>query len=168
MPSVAYLDFIEQKRRRDPDTGFAPEAIADALYPFQRDLTEWALRRGRSAIFADCGLGKTPIQLEWARQVCETVDGDVLIVAPLAVSSQTAREGVKFDIDVTPCREIEDVREGINITNYERLERFVGSRVGRDRSGRVLDPQGVRRQDARGVDPVGAAVPVPIVLHRYP
>ena len=67
--SVAYLEFIEQKHRRDPDTGFAPDAISDALYPFQCDLTEWALQRGRSAIFADCGLGKTPMQLEWARQI---------------------------------------------------------------------------------------------------
>lgn len=119
-----YADFIERKTRRDPETGFEPVEIADALYPFQRDLAEWALRRGRAAIFADCGLGKTPIQLEWAHRVAAHTGGNVLILAPLAVSSQTAREGVKFSINVTVCREREDVRSGVNIANYERLDRF--------------------------------------------
>src|SRR5262245_17544651 len=121
---TAYAEFIERKTRRDPDSGFEPADITDALYPFQRDLTEWALRRGRAAIFADCGLGKTPIQLEWAYRVHRETGCDVLILAPLAVSAQTAREGEKFAIPVTVCREIEDVRPGVNITNYERLPRF--------------------------------------------
>lgn len=123
--STAYAEFIERKTRLDPETGFDPDFLSEQLYPFQRDLTEWALRRGRAAIFADCGLGKTPIQLEWAQRVYERSDGGVLIVAPLAVSTQTVREGEKFGIEVTPCREPQDVRSGVCITNYERVERFM-------------------------------------------
>jgi superfamily II DNA or RNA helicase len=88
------------------------------LFPFQADIVRWALRRGRAAIFADCGMGKTAMQLEWARQV----PGRVLIAAPLAVSTQTVREGVKFGIDVSYCTE--DNGSRIVVTNYERLENF--------------------------------------------
>lgn len=66
------------------------------LYRFQKDIVRWALAKGRAAVFADCGLGKTPIQLEWASQIIKTQGGMVLILAPLAVASQTAAEGVKF------------------------------------------------------------------------
>ena len=137
--SVAYADFIERKMRRDPETGFFPPELSDALYPFQREITEWALRRGRAAIFADCGLGKTPMQLEWAHRVVRETGGDVLILAPLAVSSQTAREGDKFSVDVNVCREASDIRPGVNITNYERLERFWD----RDWAGVVLDESSI-------------------------
>lgn len=135
----AYAEFIERKLRRDPESGFVPTEIADALYPFQRELTEWSLRRGRAAIFADCGLGKTPMQLEWAHRVWRETGRDVLILAPLAVSAQTAREGEKFSIEVTVCREIEDVRPGVNITNYERLPRFESW----DWAGIVLDESSI-------------------------
>jgi hypothetical protein len=137
--STAYAEFIEQKMRRDPETGFVPVEISDALYPFQRDLTEWSLRRGRAAIFADCGLGKTPMQLEWAHRVHRETGRDVLILAPLAVSAQTAREGEKFSIPVTVCRETGDVRPGVNITNYERLDRFAQ----RDWQGVILDESSI-------------------------
>jgi len=139
LSALAYSEFIERKTRRDPETGFEPDELSPMLYPFQRDLTEWALRRGRGAIFADCGLGKTPMQLEWAQRVYERGDGDVLIVAPLAVSSQTVREGEKFNVDVTPCREASDVLAGVNITNYERLERFMDM----DWAGIVLDESSI-------------------------
>lgn len=107
-------------------SGFAltREALAAHLFDFQRDIVLWALRRGKAAIFADCGLGKTPMQLEWARHVAERAGGRVLLVAPLAVAQQTVREGAKFGVTVTLCREQADVRDGINITNYERLARF--------------------------------------------
>lgn len=137
--NTAYADFIERKTRRDPETGFVPTIVSDALYPFQRDLVEWALRRGRAAIFADCGLGKTPMQLEWAYRVHRETGGDVLILAPLAVSAQTAREGEKFSIPVHVCREAGDVGAGVNITNYERLDRFAA----RDWAGLVLDESSI-------------------------
>lgn len=121
-----YDRFIESKRRRVEAVGFEARAISSKLFDWQADIVRWACRRGRSAIFADCGLGKTPMQIEWAREVCEHTGGDVLILAPLAVSAQTQREGRKFGVDVTVCRELEDVRTGLNVANYERLERFKG------------------------------------------
>lgn len=96
------------------------------LYPFQRDIVRWALAKGRAAIFADCGLGKTPMQLEWAHRVVTERGGMVLILAPLAVAGQTAAEGVKFGIDVTICETKADLKPGINITNYEKLGKFEG------------------------------------------
>ncbi len=94
------------------------------LFDFQSDIVRWALRRGRAAIFADCGLGKTAMQLEWARCVSNHADKPVLIIAPLAVSSQTLNEGLKFNTPVTRCRAQADVVSGINITNYEMIEHF--------------------------------------------
>jgi len=137
----SYEEFLESKRIASRPSGFEvpAESISDRLFPFQREIVRWALRRGRSAIFADCGLGKTPMQLEWARHVHEKTDRNVLILAPLAVSSQTQREGVKFDIEVNVCREPEDVRPGINVTNYERLDRFVDM----EWSGIVLDESSI-------------------------
>lgn len=119
-----YQEFIERKRVADPPTGFDPTGINEQLFPFQRDIVRWACRRGRAAIFADCGLGKTPMQLEWSRLVSEKTGGPVLILAPLAVSRQTKREGEKFNVKVTICRSQDDIRDGVNITNYEMLEHF--------------------------------------------
>jgi hypothetical protein len=122
--SATYLDFLARKRPGPLAHGFDPPAINERLYEFQRDVTVWALRAGRAAIFADCGLGKTPMQLEWAHRVVEHTGGDVLILAPLAVSGQTMREAERFGIEARVVREPEDLRPGISITNYERYERF--------------------------------------------
>lgn len=108
-------------------------------YRFQKDIVRWALAKGRAAVFADCGLGKTPIQLEWASQIIKTQGGMVLILAPLAVASQTAAEGVKFGVPVTVCQSAEDLRPGVNITNYERLDKFAGQTF----SGVVLDESSI-------------------------
>ena len=96
------------------------------LFPFQRDLTRWAIRKGRAALFADTGLGKTFMQLEWARLSA----GRSLIVAPLSVARQTAREAAKLGLAVTICRTQADVRDGINVTNYEMIEHFDPSGFG--------------------------------------
>lgn len=119
-----YDEFLERKEIVDVRSGFEPKTINPMLYDFQAAITRWALRRGRAAIFCDCGLGKTPMQLEWARQVHDHTGGSVLILAPLAVSTQTQREGVKFGIPVTVCESQDDVVDGINITNYEKLHKF--------------------------------------------
>lgn len=108
------------------------------LFPFQADIVRWALKRGRAAIFADCGMGKTPMQLEWARVIADT-RGPVLILAPLAVAQQTVREGQKFGIDVYYCREQPKVLRGITITNYEMLEHFDPSAF----QGIVLDESSI-------------------------
>lgn len=119
-----YEEFLKNKEIIDAQSGFDPGQINPMLYDFQAAITRWALRRGRAAIFCDCGLGKTPMQLEWARHVSEHTGNAVLILAPLAVSNQTQREGVKFGISVNICESQDDVINGINITNYEKLHKF--------------------------------------------
>lgn len=138
---MSYAEFLASKRIVDEPTGLDVDRaeLGQHLYPFQRDIVEWALRRGRAALFADCGLGKTPMQLEWARVVHERTGRDVLLLAPLAVSAQTAREGEKFGVPVTVCRDGADVRRGVNVTNYERLERFRAEDFG----GLVLDESSI-------------------------
>ena len=115
-----YDAFIQSKSRTIPFAGHDPVGLSSDLFPFQRDITTWAVRRGRAAIWADCGLGKTFMQLEWARNI----DGDVIVLAPLAVAEQTQREGEKFGINVHVCGSQDDVNPGINITNYEKLGKF--------------------------------------------
>lgn len=113
-----YTQFLSRKRFTDEASGIVPAPVSDRLFQFQKDIVKWALRRGRAAIFADCGMGKTAMQLEWARQV----PGRVLIAAPLAVSAQTVREGGKFGVDVSYSTS--DNGERVVVTNYERLENF--------------------------------------------
>ena len=117
-----YSEFIATKAHIDIPTGLTIDGdlISPMLFDFQRDIVLWALRRGRASIFADCGLGKTPMQLEWARHI----PGNVLILAPLAVSHQTIREGEKFGVDVSYARSQDDITGKITITNYEMLEHF--------------------------------------------
>lgn len=118
---MKYEEFLEQKRIVDVPTGLnVIPALNPKLFDFQRAIVSWALRRGRSAIFADCGLGKTFMQLEWAR----CVPGRVLVLAPLAVATQTEREGVKFGIDVKYARKPEYSTGKITTTNYEMLDHF--------------------------------------------
>lgn len=123
----SYSEFLDAKRAIIPPVGFEPANINEKLYPFQRDIVAWACRKGKACVFADCGMGKTAMQLEWANQVCKhTSNAKVLIVAPLAVSAQTVREGRKFDIEVNRCRAASELVDGINITNYEMLHAFEG------------------------------------------
>ena len=119
-----YQEFLASKAMRVVECGFAADEINPMLFPFQRDITKWALKKGKAAIFAGCGLGKTPIQLEWAAKVCRQTDGNVLILAPLAVANQTLQEGKKFGIEAVICESQADIKPGINITNYEKLQKF--------------------------------------------
>jgi superfamily II DNA or RNA helicase len=120
-----YSEFLNKKLVSDIDTGiFEDVKLNSHLFDFQKDIVKWSLRRGRAAIFADCGLGKTIIQLEWAHQVNKHTGKNVLILAPLAVALQTKNEGEKFGINVKVCRTQNDVEDGINITNYEMLSHF--------------------------------------------
>ena len=119
-----YEDFLKSKEIRYDSCGFEPETDNPKLFQWQSDIVRWALMKGRSAIFADCGLGKTPMQLQWASEVSKHEGKPVLICAPLAVAKQTQREGVKFDVPVTVCRKSVDVKPGVNVTNYEMLEHF--------------------------------------------
>lgn len=121
---IAYADFIEQKASRKLESGFAPSRWLLPLFRWQKEIVESACRAGRFAIFADCGMGKTMMQLEWAAQVLEHIGGKALVVAPLAVAEQTRREGEKFGLNVRVCRDGGDLEDGISIVNYEMLHRF--------------------------------------------
>lgn len=137
-----YVEFLGRKRIMASSCGFEPSDINSMLFDWQRDIVRWACKKGRAALFEDCGLGKTPQQLEWARQITMQVGGNVLVVAPLAVSQQTKREGEKFGIETHICRKVSDVCDGINITNYEMLEHFRP-----DFAGIVLDESSILKGD---------------------
>lgn len=124
MPSD-YDKFLARKALVVPPCGIQePPPLHPSLFPFQADITHWALRRGRAALFEECGLGKSRQALEWARVVCEHSVGSVLILTPLAVAPQFVREGAAIGLPVTHAREAADIRPGINVTNYERFDRF--------------------------------------------
>lgn len=121
-----YDSFLAAKRLLAPACGFDVDdaAINQMLFPFQRDIVRWALKRGKAAVFAHTGLGKGPIQMEWCRHVHEHTGRNVLLLAPLAVSQQFKREAEKFHVAVHVCKTQADVQPGINITNYERCKDF--------------------------------------------
>lgn len=120
-----YNDFLAARRDLKSEGGFAPTWIPDFLFDFQRSLVEWSVRRGRAAIFADCGLGKTPMQLVWAENVVRHTARPVLVACPLAVSFQIVEQATRFGMEAVRVRD-GVVPEGarIIVTNYERLHLF--------------------------------------------
>lgn len=121
----SYKDFLNSKIISDVPTGiFDTININNILFDYQQDIVRWAIKRGRSAIFADCGLGKTFMQIEWCRIIQEKTGKKVLILAPLSVSVQTKKEAEKLGVSIALCRKSTDVKDGINITNYEMLDHF--------------------------------------------
>lgn len=140
---MTYADFLAAKRISDPATGFAdPPPMPEWMSPHQRDITAWALRRGRAAIFAGTGLGKTACELVYGREVAGLTGKPVLLLAPLGVTAQHVDEAVKWSIDGvamvrSPADFTPDVRVGV--TNYAKLERFDMSRFG----GVILDESSI-------------------------
>lgn len=118
-----YRGFLDRKTHLGNQSGFSPLFMPDFLFPFQRALTTWALEKGRCAIFADCGLGKTPMQLVWAQNVVEKTCKPVLVLTPLSVGAQTVREAEKFGIEAKQSRDGQ-VAAPITITNYQQLHKF--------------------------------------------
>jgi hypothetical protein len=132
--ALDYHSFLEQKAQLAPDAGFNPVWLPDFLFDFQSALTELGVRKGRFALFADCGLGKSPMQLVWAENIVRKTNKPVLLLTPLAVSGQTVREAEKFGIEATRSND-GTVHRGITVTNYERLQYFTPS----DFAGVVCD-----------------------------
>jgi hypothetical protein len=125
-----YAAFLDRKAQIDGEHGFAPLAMPSWLFDFQASLVEWALRKGRAAIFADCGLGKTAMELVWSDNVVRKTNGNVLLLTPLAVTHQIQAEADRFGIEAKVSRD-GTVHRGITIANYEKLhlfdsDRFVG------------------------------------------
>lgn len=132
-----YLEFLNKKSEAKADTGFEVSELNDKLKPFQAHIIKIALKKGCYAIFADTGLGKTFMQLEWAHRVNEHTNKPVLILAPLAVSGQTIKEGLEFNIEVEKLKN--NVENKIYITNYEQLKNIDCSVF----SGIVLDESSI-------------------------
>lgn len=122
----SYQDFLSSKRILSEACGFKVKdsKLNPMLKDFQRDVLMWDVRRGKPANFLLTGLGKGPIQMDWARLVLEHTNKPTLIAAPLAVAQQFKRESEKFGIEVNLCKSQADVRKSVNITNYDRLDAF--------------------------------------------
>lgn len=134
-----YYKFLEHKKQEIKDSGFRVDEkdMNPILFPFQRYCVSNALRKGRYALFEDCGLGKTIQQLEWATHIVNHTDKPVLIIAPLAVVGQTINEGEKFGYEIT---ELEGrPTKGIYVTNYDNIRNVVA----KDYSGVVLDESSI-------------------------
>jgi hypothetical protein len=134
----SYELFLRKKHQFVGSDQYSKPDLPEFLFPFQRTLTEWALKKGRAAIFADCGLGKTPISLVWASNVAKKTGKPVLILTPLAVAHQFVAEGEKFGIFVRHCKSRE-VGKPISVTNYEKLHHFSPS----DWGGVVCDESSI-------------------------
>ena len=136
-----YQRFLQSKKQIAVSSGFEKpkEQMCKAMFEWQKDIVYWALRKGRCALFEDCGLGKTIQSLEWAKSVSEHTKKPVLIVCPLSVAEQTKREGKKFGFSVSVVRDQSQVIDCINVTNYEMLDHFDASVFG----GVVLDESSI-------------------------
>ena len=137
-----YEQFLQDKENSIVSSGFTVNRsdLNKAAFNFQKDIITWALEKGKAAILTGCGTGKTLMQCEWARNVCDHTGGNVLIVAPLSVVEQTRREALKFNIgNITVCRSSDDVQPGINITNYEMIQHFYADMF----DGVVLDESSI-------------------------
>lgn len=141
---MKYQDFLKTKLSISQASGFKPNKINDKLFDFQKLIVTRALEQGKFAIFADCGMGKSIMQLEWAYQVHQHTQSPVLILAPLAVSKQTKSEGAKFGYQVNIVEDQDQIVNGINITNYEKLHKFNAEAF----SGIVLDESSILKNFA--------------------
>lgn len=140
---MSYAEFLERKTQAGADSGFAPLWMPDFLFDFQSSIVDWAIRKGRAAIFADCGLGKTPMGLVWASNVVRKTGKPVLYLTPLAVGPQTVREAQKFGIDARVSLAGESSGH-IIVANYERLHYFKSD----DFSGVVCDESSILKSFA--------------------
>lgn len=125
MSDIEYAEFLARKAQLDPPTGLTiiPD-LPEQLFDFQRDIVRWALRRGRAAIFAQTGLGKSFMELAWGRAIYQATGGNVLLLTPLAVAGQMVREAEKFGLPAKQCATQDEVEPGITVTNYAKLHHF--------------------------------------------
>ena len=137
--AIDYHEFVRAKSRHEAATGFDPGEVGGALFDFQKAIVRWACRRGRAAIFANTGLGKTAMQTTWAALVSAHTGLPVLIVAPLCVARQTVTEAAKFGHDVRYVRTMPTDPAGLYVTNYEMLDEFDPAQFG----GIVLDESSI-------------------------
>ena len=138
---MTYEQFIDKKKIESTSCGFDinRQYLNQRAFEWQKDIIRWMLKKGRAEGWEDCGLGKTVQQLEWANQVCKHMHTSVLLFTPLAVAPQTKREGEKFGISTNIAESQSDIKTGINITNYEKMDKFDLPKFG----GVVLDESSI-------------------------
>lgn len=143
-----YDNYVSSKIIEAAPVGFevAPEALNHRLFPYQADIVRWALRRGRAALFEYPGLGKSIQEWEFARHTSRYTDMPAIIFAPLSVSEQMAMEAPEFGYDINICKTRQDVRSGINITNYEKLHHFSPEDFG----AIIMDESGILKAGSFG------------------
>ncbi len=144
---VSYTDFLQRKAQLSDGTGFEPGELPPGMFPFQRDLTDWAIRQGRGAIFADCGMGKTFMELAWADQVYRHTGRPVILFTPLAVGFQVEAEAARWGYDAAISRD-GSTPAPITVTNYEQIDKFNPAAFGGvvcDESSAIKSFDGVRR-----------------------
>jgi hypothetical protein len=149
--TTAYEQFIREKSQHTGGDGFEPVDLPEFLYPFQKHLVEWSLRRGRAAIFADCGMGKTAMELVFGDQCVRKTNRPVLLATPIAVGAQMVQEAEKFGIEAKRSRDGKfDGTACIWITNYEQLHKFdpadFAAFIGDESSG-IKDAKSERKHD---------------------
>lgn len=145
---AAYREFLARRAQLDGMAGFEPSWIPDFLFGFQQDLTAWAVRIGRGALFEDCGLGKSVQELVWAQNVHAHTGRPVLLLTPLAVGPQMEAEAAKFGIEAAVSRDGRPAA-AVTVTNYERLHLFSPgdfAGVACDESSAIKDFDGIRRK----------------------
>lgn len=138
-----YHEFLRRKAIYDPPTGMDHGKLPSMLKPFQHDIVSWALRRGRAAIFAGTGLGKSFMELSWAQEVSRHTRKPVLMFTPLAVGPQMVREASKFGIDAKLAQSQSEVLDGIYVTNYQKMPHFNLAMFG----GVVLDESSILKNE---------------------
>lgn len=144
-----YSEFINKKLSHIPPSGLSAKVRIDELFPHQVDLSNWSLSRGRSAIFADTGLGKMRMEIAWADAVNFYTGHDVLILCPLAVAAQIVMEGERVGVKINHSHDDSEILPGINITNYDRLHKFDCDRFG----AVVLDESGcIKHHNSKTLD----------------
>jgi len=141
---MEYNEFLKAKVTSIPPSGINEfDQLATGMFDHQTAITKWALRRGRAAIFAGTGLGKSIMQLSWAKQVSHHTGKPVLILTPLAVTHAIKKDANKFGIEATIVKVEDDVTNGVNITNYQKLSHFDMSQF----SGVVLDEASILKNE---------------------
>lgn len=142
---MEYTQFLEKKQILEQEVGFEAVNLPEKLFDFQKAIVKWAIKKGRSAIFADTGLGKTFMQVSWADQISKQTAKQVLIIAPLCVAEQTVEEARKLNINVEYTREYNKSR--ILITNYEMVNAFRDAIINEKFSGIVLDESSILKHE---------------------